>query len=116
MASLFTGAAANRSGAKRRHTEEEGDPATQGSAGPEVAWGLSKTKLDDLTMRVAQVVSLHDVQIRETKACLLRRVRMPATGKYGKRFVEVDKQWKASGEKHEAKGPWGANTSGWLLL
>ena len=76
---------------------------------------MTRGELDELTVRVAQVVSIHDVQIREHKACLYRRVIMSATGKYGKKFVAVDEQWKRTGER-TAKALWGASTSGWPLL
>ena len=77
--------------------------------GSEGAWGLSRAELDDLTVRRTQAVSMHDVQLRETRACLLRRVVMPATGKCGKKFVGVDTKWKHErADKQEEKGGMGS--------
>ena len=100
MTSPFTGAAASRTGAKRRHTEEDGYQSTKASEGSEGAFGLTRGELDELTVRVAQVVSIHDVQIREHKACLYRRVIMSATGKCGEKFVAVEEQWNKDRGEH----------------
>ena len=99
----------HQNGAKRRHMEDDGGHSTKASDGTEGAYGMNRGELDELTVRVAQMVSMHDIQIRELQACIYRKIIMSATGKYGKNFVAVDAQWKkdrgenskgAMGSKH----------------
>ena len=65
--------------------------------------------MDELTVRMAQMASMHDQRLRELEAAVMRKVIIPATGKYGKSFIEVDTKWKrergeggkgAMGSKH----------------
>ena len=46
-------------------------------------------------VRTAQLVSIHDVRIRELST-LFRKVRFPMNSAYGKVLVKVDVEWKAS--------------------
>ena len=47
--------------------------------------------MDTLCVRVAQVVSIHDHQLRELRT-LLRRVRLPTSGRVGKELAQLDKE------------------------
>ena len=77
----------------------DGTGVSQGSGGGSSsqdgggAYGLTRGELDTLCVRVAQVVSIHDHQIRELKT-LLRRVRLPTSGRVGKELTKMDKEWK----------------------
>ena len=67
-----------------------GGGSSQDSGG---AYGLTRGELDTLCVRVAQVVSIHDHQIRELRT-LLRRVKLPTSGRVGKELSQLDKEWK----------------------
>ena len=103
--SLFKGTAAAASGGGSKRMCADGEDGGHGSTG---AWGLGRAELDDLTVRMAQVLSQHDVQLREQRACLLRRVVLPVTGRYGKRFVDVDTAWKRERDREGDRRKGGA--------
>ena len=95
--------------AKRQCPSDDGGQSTNTSNGGDVAYGLTRRETDELIVQVAQMVSIHDQQIRELQACTYRKIILPATGKYGKSFIEVDTKWKrergeggkgAMGSKH----------------
>ena len=79
--------------AKRPCMEDGGDHSTNTPNGTEGAYGMSRAEMDELTVRVAQMVSVHDQQIRELQACTYRKIIMSATGKYGESFIDVDTKW-----------------------
>ena len=79
--------------------------------GTDAAYGMTRQGMGELTVQVAQMISIHDQQIRELQACTFRKIIMPATGKYGKSFIDVDAQWEKDRAEND-KGPWGANTCG----
>ena len=68
---------------------------------------MSRAEMDELTVRVAQMVSMHDQRLRELEAVVMRKVIIPATGKYGKSFIEVDTKWK-KGRCENCKGAMGS--------
>ena len=55
-------------------------------------YGKTREEMDDLTIRMAQVVSLHDVAVRELRT-VFRRVKMPLTNRYAERLDAVGKEW-----------------------
>jgi len=71
-------------GSKRRKGEEG-----EGGTGH----GLTQDQVEELAVRTAQLVSLHDISIREM-GTLWRRVKMPLKGRYGKEFMKVHVEWK----------------------
>ena len=79
-------------------TGEEG-----GGGGGSSQYGMSASQVEALAVRTAQVLSLHDIRLREL-GTMLRRVKMPLNSKYGKALAEVDVRWKAvrkDGGKHD---------------
>ena len=68
-----------------------------------------KIDVEDLAVKTAQLVSMHDVRIRELGA-LIPQVRVPRTSEYGKALMEVDGTWKKDLDvytkaKNEGAGP-----------
>ena len=58
----------HQNSAKRRHMDDDGGQSTKASDGTEGAYGLNRGELGELAVRVAQMVSIHDTQIRELQA------------------------------------------------
>ena len=102
---------AQQRSAKRHCVSEDGD-STNTSNSTDAAYGMTRKEMDELTVQVAQMVSIHDQQIRELQACTFRKIIMPATSKYGKSFIAVDTQWEKERSEGSKWGPWGANTYG----
>ena len=55
---------------------------------------MTAAQVESLAVRTAQVLSLHDIRLRELST-QFRRIRMPLVSPYGKVLVEVDTRWKA---------------------
>ena len=97
MAPLFQCSAAD--GAKRLRDEEgngrqRGPASSQGTATGGSKYGLTAAQVEELAVRSAQVLSLHDVRLREL-GTVLRKVKMPVNSQYGQGLVRVDLQWKS---------------------
>ena len=75
-----------------------GSGASQGAAGSQSAggqYGLTVAQVEELAVRTAQVLSLHDVRLREF-GTITRRVKLPLASAYGKILSEVDGKWKTT--------------------
>ena len=64
--------------------EEEGMGVNQ--------YGKTREEMDALTIRMAQVVSLHDVAVRELRT-VFRRVKMPLKNRYAEQLDTVGREW-----------------------
>ena len=68
-------------------------------------YGLTPEQVEELAVRTAQLVSIHDHRLREL-GTLFRQVKMPVDGPYAKVLVKVDAEWRADkrtkdkGSKH----------------
>ena len=65
--------------------------------------------VEDLALKTAQLVSMHDVRLRELGA-LIPQVRVPRSSEYGKALMKVDETWKKDLDvytkaKNEGAGP-----------
>ena len=68
-----------------------------------------KIDLEDLALKTAHLVSMHDVRLRELSA-LIPQVRVPRASEYGKALMKVDETWKKELDvytkaKQEGTGP-----------
>ena len=85
-----------------QHLDATGGQRGTGSQGTG-QYGLTTAQVEELAVRTAQVLSIHDVRLREF-GTLTRRVRMPVASEYGKVLVDVDTKWKVvrrDGGKHD---------------
>ena len=91
---------------KRRQGEGSVGSGTQASSagtGSGRRYGVTASQVEELAVRTAQVLSLHDIRLREVST-MFRKVKMPVTSAFGKDLVAVDTEWKEvrrGGGKHE---------------
>ena len=104
MATLFR---CSEQAPHKKRAAENGAGIASGTQGGgsqgESKYGMTMQQVEELAVRTAQVLSLHDVRLRELST-MLRRVRLPVGSAYGKAMVDVDTKWKAvrkDGGKHE---------------
>ena len=98
--------------AKRPCAEDDGGHSTNTSAGTEGAYGMSRAETDELTIRVAQMVSIHDQRLRELETVVLRKVIIPRDGQIREELFSTAIRNGRRTESRIARGPWGASTSG----
>ena len=65
--------------------------------------------MEDLALKTAHLVSMHDVRLRELSA-LIPQIRVPRSSEYGKALMKVDEVWKKDLDvynkaKQEGSGP-----------
>ena len=54
---------------------------------------MTTAQVEELAVRTAQVLSIHDVRLREF-GTMARRVKLPLQSEYGKLLSDVDGKWK----------------------
>ena len=74
-----------------------GSQPSQGSTGQTAGgqYGMTIADVENLAVRTAQVLSIHDVRLREF-GTMTRRVKLPVNSEYGKLLSEVDGRWKTT--------------------
>ena len=66
-------------------------------------YGLTPKEVEELAVRTAQMVSIHDVRIR-VLSTMFSKVRFPVDSEYGKKLMKVDAEWKARRTAGEDQG------------
>ena len=77
--------------------EGTGSQPSQGSTGQTAGgqYGMTIADVENLAVRTAQVLSIHDVRLREF-GTMTRRVKLPVASEYGKLLSDVDGKWKTT--------------------
>ena len=84
-------------------TESGGTKKRRGEDGEGGGYGLTARELEELAVRTAQVVSLHDIAVREL-SMVWRKVKMPQGSTGGKALMEVHEAWRVGRAKSTGSG------------
>ena len=111
MAGLFPGLGMQQPKRTRREAGDEDFDMEDGCASSNGGWKgvLSQEQVSDLAVRTAQLVSIHDIRLREL-AALVPQIRVPLTSAYGRGLHKCDAEWKGILDAYNRKKATGEDT------